>query len=149
MRTSNLMPTHYLLVAILLMIAFHFLLPLANLIPIPWMAIGLLPLASGIVINLIADKAFHLANTTVKPFQESTSLITDGVFRYSRNPMYLGFLLILIGIAILFGSLSPWIIVPIFAILMDKGFIRPEEHMLEARFGQSWREYKARVRRWL
>jgi protein-S-isoprenylcysteine O-methyltransferase Ste14 len=149
MRTSNLMPTHYLLVAILLMIAFHFLLPLANLIPIPWMAIGLLPLASGIVINLIADKAFHLANTTVKPFQESTSLITDGVFRYSRNPMYLGFLLILIGIAILFGSLSPWIIVPIFAILMDKGFIRPEEHILEARFGQSWREYKARVRRWL
>jgi protein-S-isoprenylcysteine O-methyltransferase Ste14 len=149
MRTSNLMPTHYLLVAILLMIALHFLLPLANLIPIPWMVIGLLPLAGGIVINLIADKAFHLANTTVKPFQESTSLITDGVFRYSRNPMYLGFVFILIGISVLFGTLSAWIIVPVFAFLMDRVFIQPEERMLEARFGQSWLEYKARVRRWL
>jgi protein-S-isoprenylcysteine O-methyltransferase Ste14 len=149
MKTSGLMPTHYLLIAILLMIALHFIFPLAKIIPLPWIVLGLLPLASGIVINLIADKAFHNANTTVKPFQESTTLITDGVFHYSRNPMYLGFVFILIGIATLFGSLSPWLIVPLFVILMNRMFIQTEERMLEARFGQSWLEYKARVRRWL
>lgn len=49
------------------------------------------------------------AGTTVKPFQESTALITDGVFRLSRNPMYLGFVLVLTGIATLLGSLTPWL----------------------------------------
>ncbi|HLE50504.1 MAG TPA: isoprenylcysteine carboxylmethyltransferase family protein [Anaerolineales bacterium] len=149
MKTSNLLPTHYLLIAILLMIALHFLLPLANIIPVPWMAIGLIPLVSGVAINLIANKAFHKAKTAVKPYQDSASLITDGVFRYSRNPMYLGFLLILIGIALLFGSLSPWFIVPIFAFLMDRIFIQVEERMLGDRFGSAWLVYKKKVRRWI
>jgi protein-S-isoprenylcysteine O-methyltransferase Ste14 len=148
-KAKNLFPTHYLLIAILLMIALHFIFPLASIIPVPWVALGLIPLAAGIAINLIADKAFHQVNTTVKPFEESASLITGGVFRYTRNPMYLGFTFILIGIAFLFGSLSPWIIVPIFAIMMDFMFIRIEERMLEARFGPAWLEYKARVRRWI
>jgi protein-S-isoprenylcysteine O-methyltransferase Ste14 len=62
--------------------------------------------------------------------------------------MYLGFVLALIGIAVMLGSLSPWLIVVIFASLMERVFIQVEERMLEARFGQSWLEYKARVRRW-
>jgi protein-S-isoprenylcysteine O-methyltransferase Ste14 len=148
MKTRKLLPTHYLLIAILFMIALHFFYPLVRVIPLPWTILGLLPLASGIVINLIADKAFHKAKTTVKPFQEATNLITKGVFRYSRNPMYLGFLLILIGIALLFGSLSPWFIVPIFAYLMDRVFIQVEERMLEEKFGLAWLVYKKKVRRW-
>jgi len=130
MNTSSLLPTHYLLLAFLLMIALHFTFPLVKVILMPWTVLGLLPLMSGIVINLIADKAFHKAETTVKPFQDSTNLITEVVFLYSRNPMYLGFLLILIGIALLFGSLSPWFIVPICAFLMDRVFIQVEERML-------------------
>ena len=149
MKTKDLFPTHYLLIAILLMVALHFLFPVARIIPLPWIAYGLVPLAIGIAINLIADKAFHQANTTVKPFEESASLITEGVFRYTRNPMYLGFVLILIGIALMFGSLSPWLIVPIFAIMMDFMFIRPEERMLDVQFGPAWLDYKARVRRWI
>jgi protein-S-isoprenylcysteine O-methyltransferase Ste14 len=131
------------------MIVFHFLIPLAKVIPLPWTVLGLLPLACGVVINLIADKAFHKADTTVKPFQESSSLITEGVFRYSRNPMYLGFLLILIGVALLFGSLSPWIIIPLFVVLMEVVFIRVEERMLEEKFAQAWLVYKNKVRRWI
>ncbi len=149
MKPSSLLPTHYLLIAILSMIALHFFFPLVNIIPTPWTLLGLLPLASGVIINLIADKAFHKADTTVKPFQESTSLITEGVFRYSRNPMYLGFLLVLIGIGLLFGSLSPWFILPIFTFLMAKVFIRVEERMLEAKFGPAWLVYKEKVRRWI
>jgi protein-S-isoprenylcysteine O-methyltransferase Ste14 len=148
-KPSSLLPTHYLLIAILSMIALHCFSPLVKVISTPWTLLGLLPLVSGVVINLIADNAFHKANTTVKPFQQSTSLITDGVFRYSRNPMYLGFLLVLIGIAILFGSLSPWFVVPIFAFQMDKVFVRVEERMLEEKFGPSWVAYKEKVRRWI
>jgi protein-S-isoprenylcysteine O-methyltransferase Ste14 len=148
MKAKSIFPTHYLLIAILLMIALHFLYPMARIIPVPWIVFGLIPLAIGIAINLIADKAFHQANTTVKPFEESASLITEGVFRYTRNPMYLGFVLILIGIALMFGSLSPWIIIPIYAIMMDFIFIRVEEDMLDAKFGPAWFDYKARVRRW-
>jgi protein-S-isoprenylcysteine O-methyltransferase Ste14 len=148
MKAKGLFPTHYLLIAILLMIALHFIFPLARILPTPWNVLGTIPLAGGIAINLIADKAFHQAKTTVKPFEESSSLITEGVFRYSRNPMYLGFVMVLIGIALLFGSLSPWIIVPIFAITIDKVFIQVEERMLEARFREAWLDYKSRVRRW-
>jgi len=57
--------------------------------------------------------------------------------------------LALMGIAVLLGSVTPWLIVPIFAVLMDRVFITVEERMLQARFGQAWSEYKARVRRWI
>jgi protein-S-isoprenylcysteine O-methyltransferase Ste14 len=149
MNTHNLFPTYYLLFAILITVALHFLLPGTIIVPMPWNLLGLVPLAVGILINLIADRAFHKAGTTVKPFQESTTLITEGVFRISRNPMYLGFLLVLIGIAVLLRSLTPWFIVPLFAILMDRVFIAAEERMLQTRFGQTWSEYKAKVRRWV
>jgi protein-S-isoprenylcysteine O-methyltransferase Ste14 len=149
MNNHRLLPTHYLLFAILIAVALHFLFPGTIIVPLPWNLLGLVPLAGGIVINLMADGAFHKAGTTVKPFQESTALITGGVFRISRNPMYLGFVLALIGVALLLGSLTPWIIVPLFAVLMDRVFIIVEEQMLQARFGQAWSEYKAQVRRWI
>jgi protein-S-isoprenylcysteine O-methyltransferase Ste14 len=130
-------------------VALHFFFPGEIILPTLWKLLGLIPLAGGVIINLIADSAFHKAGTTVKPFQESTVLITDGVFRMSRHPMYLGFLLVLIGVAMLLGSLTPWFIIPLFAILMDQLYIRAEEQMLLARFGQTWLEYKAKVRRWI
>jgi protein-S-isoprenylcysteine O-methyltransferase Ste14 len=99
--------------------------------------------------SIIADKAFREAKTTVKPFQESAALITDGVYRISRHPMYLGFVLILLGLAVLLGSLTPFIIVPVFVIVMDRVFIVVEERMLEEKFGQAWLDYKAQIRRWV
>lgn len=97
----------------------------------------------------MADSAFHKASTTVKPFQESTALITDGVFSISRHPMYLGFVMIMVGVALLLGSLTPWLIVPVFAMLMEVIFIRVEEHMLAEKFGSTWQTYKEKVRRWI
>jgi protein-S-isoprenylcysteine O-methyltransferase Ste14 len=149
MKGNKVLPTTYLLIAILSMIVFHFLLPAVNLIPLPWNIIGILPLALGIAINLIADSAFRKAGTTVKPFAESSALITEDVFRISRHPMYLGFVLGLIGVAILLGSLTPWLVIPVFAVLMDRVFIQVEERMLEQKFGQAWLEYKRQVRRWI
>ena len=129
--------------------ALHFLFPVTKIIPPPWNPFGIVPLVLGVVINIIADKAFHEANTTIKPFEESTALITNGVFRVSRNPMYLGFVLVLIGIAILVRSLTPYAIIPIFAVLMDKVFIKVEERMLAEQFGAAWLEYEKKTRRWV
>jgi protein-S-isoprenylcysteine O-methyltransferase Ste14 len=63
--------------------------------------------------------------------------------------MYLGFVLALIGLAILLGSLAPFFVIPVFALVIDRVFIQVEEIMLEAKFGQVWVEYKAKVRRWI
>jgi protein-S-isoprenylcysteine O-methyltransferase Ste14 len=149
MASKKLLPPTYLLITIVLMTAFHFVLPLTQIIPGLWRFVGLLPLAGGIGFNLIADRALHQANTTVKPFEPSTALITTGVFQISRHPMYLGFVLILVGLAILLGSLTPYFVIPIFAILMDRVFIQVEERMLKEQFGPTWLTYKARVRRWI
>jgi len=135
------------LISLAVMLVLHFFMPLGRLIPSPWNLFGLIPLACGIAVNLAADRAFHQAGTTVKPFEESTVLVTGGVYRISRNPMYLGFVLILTAIAILLGLATPWIVVPLFAVLMDRLFIAAEERMLEARFGPAWKEYKSGVRR--
>jgi len=131
------------------MVAFHFLLPVAKVIAIPWNFLGAIPLILGLVMNLIADRAFKKHETTVKPFEETTTLITSGVFQNSRNPMYFGFVLILIGIAVLMGSLTPYAVIVVFAILMDIVFIRVEERMLEEKFGEDWLGYKKKVRRWI
>jgi protein-S-isoprenylcysteine O-methyltransferase Ste14 len=131
------------------MILLHFLIPLIKLISMPWKVIGLIPVIIGILLNLIADSAFRRAGTTVKPSMESTALITDGIFRLSRHPMYLGFLLILVGSAILLGTLSPWVIIPIFVVLIQVQFISVEERMLADKFGPTWLDYKRKVRRWI
>jgi len=149
MKGTKILPPTYLFLSILGMVVLHFLFSGAKVISFPWNLLGTIPFVLGISTNLIADKAFKKYNTTVKPFEESTTLITSGVFRVSRNPMYLGFVLILIGIAIFMGSLTPYVVIPVFAILMDALFVRAEERMLLATFGESWLEYKKKVRRWI
>jgi len=149
MKNKSVLPPTYLFVAIVIMLVLHFLFPGAKLITLPWNLLGAVPLVLGIAMNLIADRAFKKVGTTVKPYEESTTLITEGVFRMSRHPMYVGFVLILFGIAIFVGSLTPYAVILIFAILMGVVFIRVEERMLEETFGETWMEYKKKVRRWI
>ena len=149
MQAQKTKPTTYLFISIVVMTALHFLFPAMRVIPPPWNLLGLVPLVLGVTINLVADKAFHQANTTVKPFEESSALITQGVFRASRNPMYLGFVLILIGTAVLMRSLAPYVVVLAFAILIDRMYITVEERMLAEKFGAEWEKYRQSTRRWL
>lgn len=99
--------------------------------------------------NIMASNIFKKANTTIKPFEEPDMLITGGPYRVSRNPMYLGFVLILLGVTLLLGSALPLIIIPGFMILIENNFIRLEEQRLEHKFGPHWLEYRRQVRRWL
>jgi len=149
MTRKRVLPPTYLLVAILAMIGLYFLLPMGTLAPFPWNLAGVVPLLIGLVLAIIADRAFKEHKTTVKPFEPSSVLVTEGTFSFSRHPMYLGFVLLLLGIAVLLGALAPFVVVLVFAVLMDQVFIRVEERMMEEQFGDAWRAYKRRVRRWL
>jgi protein-S-isoprenylcysteine O-methyltransferase Ste14 len=148
-KDKRVLPPTYLLIAILLMLALHFLVPVVRFIPMPWNILGLVPLACGIALNLVADRAFQRAQTTVKPYEESAALVTTGVFTFTRNPMYLGYVLILLGVALVLRSLLPFAVIVVFALLIDRVFIRIEEQMLAERFGQQWLAYAQKVRRWV
>ncbi|MGC1585558.1 MAG: methyltransferase, partial [Rhodomicrobium sp.] len=105
---TKLLPPTYFFAAIALALAAHFLFPLAVIVPFGWRFAAAVPIAAGIALNLIANRQFKQRGTEVKPFKRSSALVTDGVFKWSRNPMYLGMVLIVCGIAWLEGSLSPW-----------------------------------------
>ncbi len=143
------LPPTYLIVSIVAMVGFHLLWPGMQLLPFPWNLFGILFLAIGCFLNLTADAAFKKRQTTVKPSETSSALVTDGVFRVTRNPMYLGFVLILVGIGLFMGSLTPFAVIPLLGVLMDVMFIRAEERMLEEEFGDRWVRYKDETRRWV
>lgn len=149
MTARKVLPPTYLLLGIVTMAALHMLLPVRHILVLPWRLLGVLPLVLGLALNLAADRQFKQAKTTVKPFQRSSALVTNGAYRICRHPMYLGFVLILSGIAILTGTLSPFLVVPAFVVLIKVLFIREEERMTAEEFGDAWLGYTARVRRWL
>jgi protein-S-isoprenylcysteine O-methyltransferase Ste14 len=146
---SGPLPPVYFMLASASMLVLHFTLPVRKWLPRPWNLAGIAPLIAGVVLILIADQQFKEHGTTIKPFQASSTLVTDGVFRYTRNPMYLGMVIMLLGISICLASIPPLFVVPAFAWIMVKKFIRPEEHSLEQQFGQAYIEYKSRVHRWV
>ncbi|WP_455206308.1 methyltransferase family protein [Kaarinaea lacus] len=146
---KKLLPPSYLAASLLAISVLHFTFPVVEFISFPWNFLGVLPLLIGVGLNLLADRAFKKANTTVKPFEESTAMLTDGVFRISRHPMYLGMVLILLGISILLGSLSSLIVTAVFAVIIDRVFIIVEERMMEQTFGGKYVDYKKQVRKWL
>jgi len=149
MKPHRLLPPAVLLVSILLMTLFHLLLPVLKLNLTGLGALGAVFLSLGIVINLVADNAFKQNETTVKPFQESSVLITKGIFRWSRNPMYLGFVLMIAGIALILGSLTPFLVVIGLPVFLQQYYIIHEEKLLEQTFKTSWIQYKSQVRRWI
>jgi protein-S-isoprenylcysteine O-methyltransferase Ste14 len=148
-NNSKILPLTYLLLAIVAMIMLHFVFPIVTIVSAPWNVLGLIPLGIGVGANFVASNLFSQLNTTIKPFSEPNMLITSGLYRFSRNPMYLGFGLILAGIALLLGTMLPFLIVPGFMLLLETRFIREEENRLAQKFGPDWLVYRQQVRRWI
>jgi len=142
-------PPVYFLAGLLLVAAAHYVLPVRTLVGSPLSLAGLAPIAAGIGIAGWSNALFRRADTTIKPFEESSSLVTHGPFGYSRNPMYLGMVLVLAGAAWMFGTLTSFLVVPVFAVVIQILFIRAEESMLAATFGDEYEDYRRRVRRWI
>ena len=109
------------------------------------------PTLTGIAIDVAALTCFRKAGTTVNPLDPSKAsrLVTDGVFRLSRNPMYLGLVLLLVGWGVWLGSASPWLVPPLFVIALTVVQIIPEEQALHRRFGEQYLSYRRKVARWI
>jgi len=148
-RKRKIVPPVYLLLTLLAMAAMHFFLPIVRVIAAPYTQLGWVFVAVGVGIAAVAAGAFRRAGTPVIPFEPSTALVTGGLYRFTRNPMYLGMVLLLIGVAILLGSLTAFLPVPVFAWIIQKWFIEGEERFLEEIFGENYLAFKRNVRRWL
>jgi protein-S-isoprenylcysteine O-methyltransferase Ste14 len=114
-------------------------------------AITVVLIAIGGLIGGAGIIAFRIAQTTVDPRspRETSKVVMAGIYNYTRNPMYLGLLLILLGLAVLFGAMSSFLVIPVFIRFMNRLQIEPEEEALTELFGESYRQYQRKVRRWL
>ena len=142
-------PPVILLMAVVLMVGLHYVLPVARWLGWPWRALGAAPIVAGLFLGFWGAMQFRHHDTTIIPFEQSTAMITKGPYRYSRNPLYLSMTLLLTGIWALLGTLSPVVAVVLFVWWISTRFIAKEERHLEAQFGHTYLEYKAKVRRWL
>ena len=134
---------------ILLGFALDYVLPLNTGLPAAAAMAGYAFIAAGIMIALIVNGVFKRVNTAIEPWKPTTALVTDGLYAWSRNPIYTGFCLFNIGVGIAANNL--WIALSFIpgAWLVYKVAIAKEESYLEQVFGQEYLDYKARVRRWL
>ncbi|MCX5565809.1 isoprenylcysteine carboxylmethyltransferase family protein [Alcaligenes faecalis subsp. phenolicus] len=105
----------------------------------------------GFIISLVGVVSFRRADTTIDPSKPSqaSALVSSGVYRYSRNPMYLGVLLMLVGWAIYLGNVLSIFCTPVFIAYITRFQIMPEERLLQEKFGAAFLSYKNSVRRWL
>ena len=142
-------PLHLLGLCIVAQVALRLLWPIAVVFPFPVNYIGLLPLAGGIVIAAKGLQALRAAKTEFHPFAQPGKLVTAGIFRRTRNPIYLGMALMLLGTWVLNRCIAGVIVVPLFILVADRWYIRSEERMLHKQFGGAFGEYKKKTRRWI
>jgi len=128
------------------------------LVPLPWIAeplsdmlfiIGILLVLAAIALEWTAIRTLKRNKTTVRPDRASEHLVTEGPFGITRNPLYLGNSLLMIGIGLIVGSLWFLVLSVIAGFVTQKAAIEGEERHLDIRFGKRYRDYKQRVRRWI
>src|SRR4051812_29927348 len=113
-----------------------------------WISGGLF-VGLGMALDIAGFVTQRRAGTSPIPIRPTTRIVSDGVYRYTRNPMYVGFALCTLGIAILCDSLWMVAVVPIGLVLTNVLIVTREERYLERKFGDEYREYQRQVRRWL
>lgn len=142
-------PPTYFLLSLLAFVGLHVAVPIGRVSFPGSSLVGALLITAGVGFNVSASRLFERRGIAIRPGMRSSVLATGGLFRISRNPMYLGIALILVGAALAFGSLPGVVVAGLFVVMMTRDFIRYEEALLEAEFGEEYAEYRGRVRRWL
>jgi len=146
---SRVLPLVGLLGAILVMVGIWYWVPGMQLIEAPHRYLGLVTFVAGVGWAGYGKSQFDRVGTPVLPFTKTTALVVSGPFRFGRNPMYLAMIIGLISVGIMLGKIAPFAIIPLFIMWIRGRFIPYEEQAMEARFGEEYLEYKARVRRWI
>ena len=130
-------------------IGLHFVLPIKRIVYSPYTYLGFVFILLGLALNTWSVRELKKRNTTID-FQEMPNrLVTDGPFRISRNPLYLGGVILSLGIAILLGSLITFVFPVALLLILDRLHIPAEETRLEKIFGEEYLEYRQQVRRWI
>jgi protein-S-isoprenylcysteine O-methyltransferase Ste14 len=148
-KKRKIVPPVYLLMTLVLMWLMNQFFPVYRAVYPPAAYLGIIPVIFGIAMAAIAAGMFKKADTGLVPFEEATTLVTDGFYRYTRNPMYLGMFLMLLGGAILMGSIGALLPMPIFVLVIRNHFVLAEERFLEAAFSRQYLDYQSKVRRWI
>lgn len=149
MNRIKLYPPLISLLLILTMAALHYTLPQPQLIGPSFHPLGFVLMASGVLMNLWSANWFRKNKTTIDPRGDAAYLAQEGLYRVSRNPMYLGMLITLLGVSIYLGGLISFLAPPLFVWIVTVRFISREEKALRDCFGDEYKQYQARVRRWI
>ena len=112
--------------------------------PIGWALV-----AVGVALMGSAVMTFRRAGTSLNPAKPTTRVVVHGPYRLTRNPMYVGWVIVYLGCVLLTNTVWPLVSLPVVLVLISRAVIAKEERYLAAKFGDAYRAYKARVRRWL
>lgn len=117
--------------------------------PVPWRSWGgMATVVLGLGIAQWHARLFRRRGINLHTFREPQQLVTEGLFRHSRNPMYLGFALAAAGLALALGAATPVLVLAAFVLVLDRWYIRFEEQAMLRSFGQAYRDYCRHTRRW-
>lgn len=114
-----------------------------------WRWSGLVPVVAGIVLLVAGRRALLKAETNVNPFKPTMAVVTAGPYRFTRNPLYVGVTLIYCGLTLLINTWWCFVFLVPVLLFIHFGVVTREERYLERKFGDSYRQYRARVRPYL
>lgn len=146
---KRILPPTLFIICIVLMVVLWWLFPVIRFLPFPVSLIGIPVFLAGLGIAKRGSDIFEKKGTNIETFDDPDVLVTDGLYKISRNPMYLGFLTALSGLFILLGCLSPLLVAVFFFVVTDRWYIEFEEKAMANVFGDEYAKYKAETRRWL
>lgn len=147
---KKLLPPVLFLVFLVAMACICWALGSPHMISYPYNLIGAVFLSVGLGISIHHSRLFKREGANIMTFGEPTKIVKSGMFRYSRNPMYLGFVLALVGAAFLYqAALSSFLLVAVFWFITDRWYIRFEEAEMLKKFGEEYREYCKQTPRWI
>lgn len=142
-------PPIWLVIGLLSVFSLAEFLPSPSFLSAAAQVVGSIVIFVGLLLLLLAGNLFKRADTDMIPFKNVSALVTTGIYRYTRNPMYLGMAAILLGCGLTVGAAASLLVAPVFMIIIQVRFIRPEEAMLLDLFPEQFAQYRTEVRRWL
>jgi protein-S-isoprenylcysteine O-methyltransferase Ste14 len=145
----KILPPVLVAIIVIVMCLARVILPGPVIIPQPLNLSGLVLLVAGVAVAVIGARHFDKVGTNIKTFNDPTFLVTNGLFRWSRNPMYLGLSVFLTGLAIWLGTLISFLGPLAFIVIADRWYVPFEEAAMQRRFGERYEAYRRTTRRWI
>ncbi|MEQ6166326.1 isoprenylcysteine carboxylmethyltransferase family protein [Ekhidna sp. MALMAid0563] len=146
---KKLIPPILFLLCIATMVLIKNLIVIQEIIPKPFNYFGIALISTGLFMTIKVSKQFSKIDTEIHTFKKPRKLVTCGLFQVSRNPVYLGFTISLLGVWILLGTILPLVGCLIFIVITNYYYIPYEEETMEKIFGTDYKNYKSKVRRWI